>query len=352
MKNMVLVLWGIFLMFATSAAYASSESDGHTTESKKKYRRWTLEEDHLLGDAVNRYGTENWKQIASQVPNRTSSQCRERWIEQLDPNVKHGNWTKKEDDFIIAFVEKNGHEWSRCAEQLPNRTDNSIKNRWHVLLRQQKNLEEYGTIRCKRGKKLTKNDAKNIPSRQWKNQGVYPFKGVGKNNPESIPNDQHSENLSTGNVDEKNPSFPGKRTKKYWQENEDELLWNAMKRTQNWNRIAAEVPGRTAKQCRDRWIDQLNPFINHGDWTEEEDQLLIEQRQLWGNKWAKIARNFPNRTDNQIKNRWNTHFLKRKRTNPRINQPSPESWGTVSSFDFFDYSFDTENGDWYASLEQ
>jgi hypothetical protein len=201
-----------------------------------------LEEDRLLGDAVNRYGTENWNQIASQIPDRTY---------------------------------------------------NGVICRWCILLERQKNL-------------------------------------------------------NAGNVDEKNPSFPGKRMKKYWQEEEDNLLRNMVEQNgpQNWKQIAAEVPGRTAKQCRERWIEQLDPTLKHGDWTEEEDQLLIEQHQLWGNRWVKIARNFPNRRDNDIKNRWNTYFLKRKRTNPRINQPSPESWGTASSFDFFDYSFDTENGDW------
>jgi myb proto-oncogene protein len=257
-----------------------------------------LEEDHLLEDVVSRYGPKKWKQIAAKVPGRKGWQCRKRWLNALSPDVSHNPWTEEEDNFIIAFVEKNGHEWSRCAKQLPNRTDNSIENRWYSNL-----------------------------SKRQENQ------------------DQHSENLSTGNVDKKNPSFPGKRTKKYWQENEDELLWNAMKRTQNWKQIATKIPGRTAKQCRDRWIEQLNPFINHGNWTKEEDQLLIEQHQLWGNKWAKIAQNFPNRTDNQIKNRWNIHLSKKNHPNPQINQPSPESWGTVSSFDFFDYSFDTENGD-------
>jgi hypothetical protein len=308
MKNMVLVLWGIFLMFATSAAYASSESDGHTTGSKRKCQRWTLEEDRLLGDAVNRYGTENWNQIASQIPDRNGGQCRKHWLNVLFPDASHNPWTEKEeDDFIIAFAEKNDHKESQCAEQLPNRTDNSTKNRCYSNL-----------------------------SKRQENQ------------------DQHSENLSTGSVDEKNPSLFGERTRKYWKKNEDELLLGAIWRygPQNWNQIAAEVPGRTAKQCRDRWIEQLDPSLKHDDWTEEEDQLLIEQHQLWGNKWVKIARNFSNRADNDIKNRWNNYLLKRKRTNSQINQPSPESWGTASSFDFFDYSFDTENGDWYASLEQ
>ncbi|MDR1434977.1 MAG: hypothetical protein LBI77_01055 [Puniceicoccales bacterium] len=292
-KNRLVILWGLFLIFAASAAYASSESDGHTTGSKKKYQRWNLEEDRLLGDAVNRYGPKNWNQIASQVPNRTSRQCRDRWIEQLDPKVKHGNWTKEEDDFIIAFVEKNGHEWSQCAEKFPNRTDNSIENRWYSNLskRQKKGAKK------KNSKFIL--DLDYIPS----DEETFEF----------ISNDQHSEKLSTGNVDEKNPSFPRKRTKKYWQEEEDNLLRNVVEQNgpQNWNQIAAQVPGRTAKQCRERWIEYLDPTVKHGDWTEGEDQLLIEQRQLLGNKWAKIARNFPNRRGNEIKNRWYIHLSKK-----------------------------------------
>jgi hypothetical protein len=313
MKNMVLVLSGIFLMFTTSAAYPSSEKSVHISRKTKEGQQWTEEEDQLLENLVEQEGIDSWNKVALQMPGRKGKQCRERWLNVIHPSINHAPWTKEEDDFIIAFVEKNGHKWSQCAQELSGRTDNGIKNRWHVLLRQQKKIEKRQMIRDKTEKKLTKNDVKNSESiRQETSEFILDLDYIPSDEEmfEFISNDQHSENLSTGSVDEKNPSLFGERTRKYWQESEDELLLDTIWRygAENWKQIANEVPGRTAKQCRERWIEQLDPILKHDDWTEEEDQLLIEQHQLLGNKWAEIAQNFPNRTDNQIKNRWYTHL--------------------------------------------
>ncbi|KQJ89177.1 transcription factor MYB8 [Brachypodium distachyon] len=68
---------------------------------------------------------------------------------------------------------------------------------------------------------------------------------------------------------------------------------------------------RCGKSCRLRWINYLRPDLKRGNFTEEEDELIIKLHQLLGNKWSLIAGRLPGRTDNEIKNYWNTH-IKRK----------------------------------------
>ncbi|KAK3033625.1 hypothetical protein RJ639_033750 [Escallonia herrerae] len=68
---------------------------------------------------------------------------------------------------------------------------------------------------------------------------------------------------------------------------------------------------RCGKSCRLRWINYLRPDLKRGNFTDEEDELIIKLHSLLGNKWSLIAGRLPGRTDNEIKNYWNTH-IKRK----------------------------------------
>ncbi|KAG2238624.1 hypothetical protein Bca52824_092115 [Brassica carinata] len=68
---------------------------------------------------------------------------------------------------------------------------------------------------------------------------------------------------------------------------------------------------RCGKSCRLRWINYLRPDLKRGNFTLEEDDLIIKLHSLLGNKWSLIATRLPGRTDNEIKNYWNTH-VKRK----------------------------------------
>ncbi|CAL0334198.1 unnamed protein product [Lupinus luteus] len=75
---------------------------------------------------------------------------------------------------------------------------------------------------------------------------------------------------------------------------------------------------RCGKSCRLRWINYLRPDLKRGNFTEQEDELIIKLHSLLGNKWSLIAGRLAGRTDNEIKNYWNTH-IRRKLLNRGID---------------------------------
>ena len=74
----------------------------------------------------------------------------------------------------------------------------------------------------------------------------------------------------------------------------------------NLNAIHGDRKLRKGKHCRERWYNHLNPEINKGEWSYEEDILLLQQQSLIGNKWSNISRMLKGRTENSVKNRWNS----------------------------------------------
>ncbi len=76
-------------------------------------------EDALLRSSVNQHGFKDWTKVAKQVPGRTGSQCRDRWCDYLDPNLKLANkWEQWEDDLIMSMKEQGNKSWGEIARAL------------------------------------------------------------------------------------------------------------------------------------------------------------------------------------------------------------------------------------------
>ncbi|KAM7258941.1 hypothetical protein ACFE04_014682 [Oxalis oulophora] len=122
-----------------------------------------------------------------------------------------------------------------------------------------------------------------------------------------------------------------------WTKEEDDRLINYIKlHGEGCWRSLPKSAGllRCGKSCRLRWINYLRPDLKRGNFTEDEDELIINLHSLLGNKWSLIAARLPGRTDNEIKNYWNTHIKRKlfsRGIDPQTHRPLNSSSSSTST---------------------
>ncbi|TKY64279.1 Anthocyanin regulatory C1 protein [Spatholobus suberectus] len=115
------------------------------------------------------------------------------------------------------------------------------------------------------------------------------------------------------------PCCPKEINKGAWSREEDETLskYVAIHGEGKWQKVAQNAGlKRCGKSCRQRWLNYLKPGIKRGDISLDEEDMIIRLHRLLGNRWALIAKRLPGRTDNEIKNYWNTNLSKKLQKQP------------------------------------
>ncbi|KAL9985551.1 hypothetical protein ACROYT_G007972 [Oculina patagonica] len=229
----------------------------------------------------------DWDRVSSTyVPKRSGFQCRLQWCNFGHPDVNRTAWTKEEDKMLIKLAKEPQNTWDIIAQKLQTK-----RTPIHCYERYQRSLN----------KNLLK--SKWTPEDDQQLLEVVRIVGLG-NWPKvaSFLEGRQGDQCMYRYTQTLQLVRKGK-----WYDDEDELLKKAVAKygACNWYRIAEMVPGRSGPQCRERWVNALDPKIDKGPWTKEQDQKLLENVETFGKgNWSKIARALGDRTDNQCWRRW------------------------------------------------
>ncbi|XP_021743388.1 uncharacterized protein LOC110709474 [Chenopodium quinoa] len=233
-------------------------------------------------------GKVDWNQLASMFPRRSREECEARWLNNENCVINRDNWTSDEDKHLLLLVQKNGiHNWSYIAEKLEtNRTP------FQCLARYQRSLNA------------------SILKRDWTEdedaQLRCAVESFGESNWQAVASVLEGRTGTQCSNRWNKTLLPARQRVGTWSISEDKRLKVAVTLFghKSWHRIASFVPGRTQAQCRERWVNVLDPSLNRGQWTEEDDMRLIKAIQEHGYCWSKVAACVPLRTDNQCRRRW------------------------------------------------
>lgn len=115
-----------------SQCFSHYQSQANRQQTKKK---WTKSEDRVLTQAVKQLGPRNWQQVAHMLGDRTGGQCLQRWTKALDPAIRRSRWSTEEDEVLKNAVEVYGlGNWTKVQQHIPGRTDMQCRERWVNIL--------------------------------------------------------------------------------------------------------------------------------------------------------------------------------------------------------------------------
>jgi hypothetical protein len=283
------------------------------------YREWIPEEDAKLTSAVKttgkkKYGEDeyktDWVAIAVQVPGRTRQQCKDRWYYILhfhsksdETTARVGKWTAAEDSTLKDAIEKHsGKNWEAISALVLGQTKIQCMTRWTNALQSKSDETTKHMGKWTTYEDSTLKDA--VEKHNGKNWEAISALIPGRT---KIPCKNSWHNALQSKSDETTKRM-GKCTT-----DEDSTLKDAVQKHngKNWEVIAALVPGRSKRQCQNRWHDALHSTSHEtttrvGKWTKEEDVKLKNAGKKHNYEdWAAISELVLGRTKKQCRDRWN-----------------------------------------------
>lgn len=235
----------------------------------------------------------NWDQLASlYIPGRSGAECEARWLNWEDPLINHGRWTVEEDKRLLFSIQEKGiNNWFEVAVSLGTK-----RTPFQCLARYQRSLNP-----C-------------ILKSEWTPDEDAQLRAaveiLGEGDWQAVASALEGRTGTQCSNRWKKTLHPARQRVGRWTADEDKRLRVAVKLfgPKNWMKIADFVPGRTQVQCRERWVNSLDPSLNWNPWTPEEDTMLEAAIAEHGYFWSKIAACLAPRTDNQCRRRWKVVF--------------------------------------------